>query len=202
AHNPTRTFPVVVEELAEQFGDAPALVSDAETLSFRALLDRSNRYARWAWVHGICKGDAVCLLMPNRPEYMAVWCGIGRAGGVVALLNTHLVGASLAHCIDAVAPRHIIVACDLLAAFRTAALHLSTDAIVWSHGDGGPEWPDIAEEIAELSGGVLAASERMAVTVGDRALYVYTSGTTGRPKAAIVSHLRLMNWTHWFAGMM
>jgi fatty-acyl-CoA synthase len=88
ADNPTRTFPVVVEELAQRFGDAPALMSDAETLSFRALQDRSNRYARWAWVHGVRKGDAICLLMPNRPEYMAIWTGIGRAGGVVALLNT------------------------------------------------------------------------------------------------------------------
>ena len=148
------------------------------------------------------KGDAVCLLMPNRPEYLAIWTGIGRAGGVVALLNTHLVGASLAHCIDAVSPRHIIVARELLEAFGSAAPHLSTDAIVWSHGDGGPRWPDITEEIAELSGAALAASERTAVTVDDRALYVYTSGTTGLPKAAIVSHFRLMNWTHWFAGMM
>jgi fatty-acyl-CoA synthase len=182
AHNPTRTLPVVVEELAERFGDAPALLSDGETLSFRALLDRSNRYARWAWVHGVRKGDAVCLLMPNRPEYLAIWTGIGRAGGVVALLNTHLVGASLAHCIDAVSPRHIIVARELLDAFRSAAPYLSTDAIVWSHGDGGPEWPDITAEIAELSGAVLAASERTAVTVDDRALYVYTSGTTGLPR--------------------
>ncbi len=78
--------------------------------------------------HGIGKGDAVCLLMPNRPEYMAVWCGIGRAGGVVALLNTHLVGASLAHCIDAVAPRHIIVARDLLEAFRSRSA-ASVDAM-------------------------------------------------------------------------
>src|SRR5258705_8152650 len=69
ARSPMRTFPVVVEELAERFGDAPALISDAEILSFRVLLDRSNRYARWAWVHGVAKGDAVCLLMPNRPEY-------------------------------------------------------------------------------------------------------------------------------------
>jgi fatty-acyl-CoA synthase len=160
AHNPTRIFPVVVEELAGRFGDAPALLSEAETLSFRALLDRSNRYARWAWVHGVGKGDAVCLLMPNRPEYLAIWTGIGRAGGVVALLNTHLVGASLAHCIDAASPRHIIVARELLEAFRSAAPHLSTDAIVWSHGGGDRALPDIAEEIAELSGHVLAASER------------------------------------------
>jgi fatty-acyl-CoA synthase len=201
ARNPTRTFPVVVEELAERFGDAPALMSDAETLSFHGLLERSNRYARWAWVHGIGKGDAVCLLMPNRPEYMAVWCGIGRAGGVVALLNTHLVGASLAHCINTVAPRHIIVASDLLEAFRSAAPHLSSDAIVWSHGDGGPGLPDIAVAIEELAGDRLDAAQLPEVTVDDRALYVYTSGTTGLPKAAIVSHLRLMNWTHWFAGM-
>ncbi len=46
------------------------------------------------------------------------------------------------------------------------------------------------------------AAERVEVTLDDRALYVYTSGTTGLPKAAIVSHFRLMNWTHWFAGMM
>jgi fatty-acyl-CoA synthase len=202
ARNPARTFPVVVEELAERFRDAPALISDTETLSFRALLDRSNRYARWAWLHGIGKGDTVCLLMPNRPEYMAIWTGINRAGGVVALLNTHLVGSSLAHCIDAVAPRHIIVARELLEAFRSAAPHLATDAIVWSHGDGGPGLPDIAGEIEELSGAALATLERARITVDDRALYVYTSGTTGPPKAAIVSHFRLMNWTHWFAGMM
>jgi fatty-acyl-CoA synthase len=200
AHNRTRTFPVVVEELAERFGDAPAIMSDAETLSFRALLDRSNRYARWAWRHGLGKGDTVCLMMPNRPEYMAIWIGICRAEGVVALLNTHLAGRSLAHCISAVAPRHIIVA--LLEAFRSAAPHLATDPIVWSHGDGAPGLPDITTEIEELSGTTLATLEREQVTIDDRALYVYTSGTTGLPKAAIISHFRLMNWTHWFAGMM
>jgi fatty-acyl-CoA synthase len=202
AHNPARTFPVVVEELALRFGDAPALISDAETLSFRALWQRSNRYARWAWVHGMRKDDAVCLLMPNRPEYMAVWTGIGRAGGIVALLNAELVGPSLAHCIDTVSPRHVIVAREFMDAFRSAAPHLSTKPVVWSHGDSGPEWPDIASEIEELSGERLSASERPDVTVEDRALYVYTSGTTGLPKAAIVSHQRLMMWTHWFAGMM
>ena len=200
--NPTRTFPVVVEELAQRFGEAAALVSDKETLSFRALSDRSNRYARWARLRGVGKGDAVCLLMPNCPEYLAIWTGIGHAGGAVALLNTHLAGPSLAHCIDAASPRHIIVARELLDVFRSAAPHLSTDALVWSHGNGGPEFPDVAEEIDELSGCPLAALERPMVTVDDRALYVYTSGTTGLPKAAIVSHFRLMNWTHWFAGMM
>jgi fatty-acyl-CoA synthase len=48
----------------------------------------------------------------------------------------------------------------------------------------------------------LDASERPAVTTYDPALYIYTSGTTGLPKAANVSHHRIMTWSHWFAGMM
>ena len=45
AKNPTRIFPVVIDELADQFGDAPALLSDRESLSYRGLAARSNRYA-------------------------------------------------------------------------------------------------------------------------------------------------------------
>src|SRR3989442_3168384 len=43
---------------------------------------------------------------------------------------------------------------------------------------------------------------RPPLTIADRALYLYTSGTTGRPKAANVSHGRLMQWSHWFAGLL
>src|SRR5262249_20285602 len=48
----------------------------------------------------------------------------------------------------------------------------------------------------------LCDAERRPVTIQDTALYIYTSGTTGLPKAARVSHFRLMQWSHWFAGMM
>ena len=58
--------------------------------------------------------------MPNRPEYMAIWLGITSVGGVVALLNTNLVGPSLAHCINIVAPKHLIVAAELVDPLTTA----------------------------------------------------------------------------------
>jgi len=202
AKAPWRTFPAVIEELAEQFGDAPALVSDDENLSFRALHERANRYARWALAQHIRKGDTVCLMMPNRPEYMAIWLGITRAGAAVALLNTNLAGASLAHCIGIVAPKHIIVANNLVAALETARPHLATRAKIWAHGTDAADYPDVAAEVAVLSGDALAEPESQPVSIDDRALYVYTSGTTGLPKAANISHYRLMVWTHWFAGMM
>ena len=72
AANPRRVLPVIIDELADKYGDAPALLSDRECFSFRALAHRASRYARWALQQGLAKGDVVCLLMPSRPEYLAV----------------------------------------------------------------------------------------------------------------------------------
>src|SRR5436309_3329358 len=115
ARHPERVLPIVIEELAQRHGERPALISERESFSYRALADRSNRYTRWALAQQLKKGDTICLLMPNRPEYMAIWIGITRMGGIVALLNTNLRGSSLAHCIDLVAPKHLIVAAELTA---------------------------------------------------------------------------------------
>jgi fatty-acyl-CoA synthase len=201
AKHPSRVFPVVIDELADRFGDAPALISDREQLSYRGLTERANRYARWARRENLAKGETVCLLMPNRPEYMAAWIGITRSGGVVALINTNLIGSSLAYCIDIVAPTHIIVAAELADNFASAQPLLATKAKVWSYGEGGG-FPRLDQEIDALPGDRLAPSERAALTVEDRALYIYTSGTTGMPKAANVNHYRVMLATCAFAGVM
>jgi fatty-acyl-CoA synthase len=187
---PNRVFPTVIEELAAQWNREPALVSDLECLSYRELDERANRYARWALEKGVAKGETVCLFMPNRPEYLAIWLGITRVGGVVALVNTNLRGPSLAHCINIVAPKHVIVAGELVDALETADL---TATSICPHGD---------MEIERHSGESLRPTERRDVSIHDRALYIYTSGTTGLPKAANVSHARLMQWSHWFTGMM
>jgi fatty-acyl-CoA synthase len=202
AKNPTRVFPDVIEDLAEKFGDAPALLSDREKLSYRALAERSNRYARWALAHGLGKGDAVCLMMPNRPEFMAIWLGLTRAGGVVALVNTNLAGAALAHCLNVVAPKHVIVAAELAGALAGARPHLAVNARFWQHGADGADLPRIDQEVATHAGAALTAGERRTLTIEDRALYIYTSGTTGMPKAANINHYRVMLASHGFAGIM
>ncbi len=201
AKHPKRVFPRVIEELAEKFGDAPALISDRERFSYRELARRANRYARWAQRERIARGEVVCLLMPNRPEYMAIWIGISGAGGVAALLNTNLVGPSLAHCIDIVTPRHIIVASELASTFASARPLLKTDAQIWSHGDS-TEFPRLDLDIETLPADPLLPSERPDLTIEDRALYIYTSGTTGLPKAANVNHYRVMLASCAFAGVM
>src|SRR5438128_3991661 len=145
--HPHRIFSTVIDELAEKFGEAPALLSDRECLTYRALAEGSNRYARWALDQGLAKGDAVCLFMPNRPEYMAIWLGITRIGAVVSLLNTNLIGPSLAHCIKIVAPRHIIVAAELIDRLATALPGAAGATQVWAHGAGPGSFPRIRAAI-------------------------------------------------------
>jgi len=200
AANPRRILPRVIEELAETRGDAPALLSANECLTYRALDDRVNRYARWALGQNLGKGETVCLVMPNRPEYMAIWLGVGKVGGVVSLINTNLRGPALAHCVDIVKPKHIIVASELCDETRAALALVAGRPKLWSHGSD--DFARIDRAVEKMSGPRLTEAECRGVTIADRALHIYTSGTTGLPKAAHVSHHRLMQWSFWFAGLM
>jgi len=195
--DPTRTLPIVIDELATRFDSAPALISDRETLSFQGLAERTRRYARWARTEGLGKGDVVALLMPNRPEYMACWLGLTRIGAVVALINTNLRGPSLAHCL-AVADAKLIVVDATLEAPLRAAVPPELRTPIWTHGGEGARRVDLA--LGGFDGGPLETA-KPPVTLDDRALLIYTSGTTGLPKAANVSHRRVMSWSYWFAGL-
>jgi fatty-acyl-CoA synthase len=200
--NRARVLSTVIEEVAARMGDAPALLSDRESFTYRALDERANQYARWALDQGLLKGDVVCLMMTNRPEYFAIWLGITRVGVVVSLLNTNLVGSSLAHCIRIVSPKQIIVSAEFADTLNAVASQLGQSPVIWAHGHQDAPFPRIDRGLEHYAGELPGVSAQCAPTVDDRALYIYTSGTTGLPKAANVSHGRAMQWSHWFAGMM
>src|SRR5450755_1412259 len=198
--DPRRLFADMVEDWSERQPDWPGLISETETFSYRALASRINQYARWALSAGIEAGDTVCLLMPSRPDYIAAWLGITKVGGVVALINTRLVGPSLSHCINVADADHVILAVELESVFETARPHLKRTPKIWIHGGNGND-ANIDAALDRMDGGPLSPAERGAVTINDRALLIYTSGTTGLPKAASISHRRILNWGGWFAGL-
>ncbi len=192
----SRILPVAFDEVVATHGEAVAIIDDYESLSFSQFSERANRYARWALVNDLPKGETVGLLMANRAEYAAIWLGLTRVGVVVALLNTHLPAPALAHCLAVANARQIIVDEGLYEKSREAAALLDQPRKFLRCGTQGP-----SHEIATLSGAPLNAEEMRDVTLKDRALYIFTSGTTGMPKAAIVTHRRVMNWSLWFSGL-
>ncbi|HUN73020.1 MAG TPA: long-chain-acyl-CoA synthetase [Steroidobacteraceae bacterium] len=202
----SQTLPWVIDELAERFECAPALVSREASFSYRQLAARSNRYARWTLSQNLAPGEVVCLLLPNCPEYLAAWIGLNRVGVVAALINTHLSGETLAHAVNVASPRALIVAPSLAGALQGARTLIAPSVRCWSWGGdretAGLELAGLERELAGLADDPLTSTECRSPALEDPALYIYTSGTTGLPKAALVSHLRLMQWSHWFAGLM
>ncbi len=208
----------MIERLADQWGDAPALVSPEAELSYRALSARANRYSRWAMDRGLqASGFTVC---PDDGELVpSTWpsgSGCPASARHVALINNHLAGDALAHSINIVAPRGVIVVGDLAARIVEIRARLPAQVFVRTVGGGGAaaavgaaergaaadQIAPLEPELEALSGERLAGGDAPDVPLNSTALYIYTSGTTGLPKAAKVSHYRVMQWSHWFAGLL
>jgi fatty-acyl-CoA synthase len=195
------TLPALIDRLAGQFAAAPALVSAEASMSYGQLGVRCNQYSRWGIGRDLQRGDAVALLMSNCAEYLAIWLGLTRIGVVVALVNSQLAGDVLAHSIKIAHPKYLIVGADL--ASRVAAIRPRLPAALACRVVGSNlGFEPLEPELDSSSGEPLTAAEREPPPIDAIALYIYTSGTTGLPKAAKVSHYRLMQWSHWFAGMM
>lgn len=199
---PLRTLPIRIGELADAFGSKTAFIGENESLSYRDLAGRTNRYARWASKQRLAHGDVVCLLMHNSPDYFAAWVGITRTGVVVALINTSLVGESLAYAIRIARPRAIIVGSDLADSLAPLLSCPGLAVPCWVRGGDHHAMRSLDRELEEQSSSPLSECECPLPPVADRALYIYTSGTTGLPKAAVITHRRILQWSYWFAGLL
>jgi fatty-acyl-CoA synthase len=199
--HPTATFPTLIDQLALDRGTAPALVSTEATLTYSGLAARANQYARWGLMQGLRPGEAVALICPNRAEYVAVWLGLTRIGAIVALINTQLAGEPLAHCIRVAAPRLIVVAAELAGTLASLSDRMPA-ATCWSLGASSQDMEPLGPALDKLSGDTLPPGDYRAPTLDATALYIYTSGTTGLPKAANVTHYRVLRWSQWFAGLL
>jgi fatty-acyl-CoA synthase len=196
---PNKTVLDRLEEVASKNASRVALISERETLTYGQMSARINRIARWAKANGINKGDTVALFLPNRPDYLCIWLGIARAGGATALLNTSQSGHALMHSVTIVKPKLAIVAAELLETYRHAMDGAVDAPRVLVHGFGEPELNWVLNDFSDAP---LEAHERVPLTIDDRCVYVYTSGTTGLPKAANINHYRVSAMALGFSSVM
>jgi fatty-acyl-CoA synthase len=190
----TRSIVDIVEAQARRRPANLAIQHLDQTMSYAQMDARANRYAHWALSAGIGRGDCVALLMENRPDFICAWLGLFKVGAQVALINTNLQGASLAHSISISGARHAVVGVELAEHFREAPF--TTPPALWVEGDGG----NLSAVLATMPETSPGKQHRAGITLKERAFYIYTSGTTGMPKAANFSHMRMLFMMSGFVG--
>src|SRR5690606_41314867 len=94
--------------------NGPAILFDYCTVTWQEFDAWSNRIAHYLKDQGLVKGDAIAVLLDNRPELLAVVAGAAKVGVACAMLNTSQKGKVLAHSINLIAPKLLVVAAVLL----------------------------------------------------------------------------------------
>jgi fatty-acyl-CoA synthase len=182
----------IVSGFARHAPDSTAILYLDRRVSYGELEAGANRYAHWGASIGIHHGDVVALLMENRPEYLMAWLGLLKLGAIVALINTNLRGNPLAHSIGVAEARHLILDSELAENYSEARALIDHPPTTWATGGKVENCEDLDAALAAASPTPPNPAWRAGVTCKDKAFYIFTSGTTGLPKAANISHMRML----------
>jgi citronellyl-CoA synthetase len=197
APSTTDCFAARVEATTEKFGDHTAVIFEGKTRTWRQLNEHANRYAASFRALGLKRGDAVSLMMENRIEFLATLIGLNKMGVTAALINTNLTGRPLVHCVSITNSRMCIFGeerMDAIANVRTDPVLADIQEYLFVPDAGTSPCPNWARDLDEESADEDIANppETGQVTLGDTALFIFTSGTTGLPKATVLSNGRYL----------
>jgi citronellyl-CoA synthetase len=188
---------------ARAHGQAPALICEGETISWAEFNARANRVAHALRErHGIGHGDAVALMMENRIAFLTTLFGICKLGAVAGLINTNQRREVLHHSLELIGSRMVIVGEELVDAMAEVQGNLALEAgrgyaVVADPGSKRPAeapCPGWATPLSDVDPTLDDGEpeELAEVILGDPCFYIFTSGTTGLPKAAVVSNARCL----------
>jgi long-chain acyl-CoA synthetase len=193
------TLPAMLDEVAGEYGDRPALEYRGQRISYAGLRERADRFAAGLMRAGLAPGDRVALLLPNTPWHPIAFFGVLRAGGVVVHLTPLDPPRSSARKMADSGARWLVstnllgllpIALTLLDGGHADRLILGEDE-VWEGHSPGLQAPHDARI---LLGSQVAAEPDAPwppLAAKDVAVLQYTGGTTGLPKGAMLTHANL-----------
>lgn len=181
--------------IAEGRGERVALRGPFGELTYREVQGLANRFAQALVRLGVRPEERVLIALPDGPEYVGALFGVLKAGAVVVMVNPALEPDSLAHLLRSSRARCAVVADDLVEAFETA-----------DGGDGdGPELLVCGPEagghtrFAAIASELDAGFDNVRTHRDDPAIWLFSGGTTGRPKAVVQTHRSFANTTELYA---
>lgn len=197
-HNPKNSLARCIEITAQKYPDNEAVVFEGRSLTYAEFNGLANRMARYLVESGTVRGDVVVVAMENRPELLVAVAALAKIGAVSALINTSQRQNVLKHSVSLVAPKRVIVGVELIDAFLEVkdSLPAGDESLLWmadvSRQQACPKgYVDLLAATAGIhdAGDLSISSELRA---NDPLCYFYTSGTTGLPKAAVLTNGRYM----------
>jgi long-chain acyl-CoA synthetase len=179
----------LVSVTAKRTPDATALIFQDQPISYGALDREIDRAAAGFAALGIRPGDRVALLVHNVPHFVYAYYGLLRAGGVMIPLNTMYTSEEVSYIVADADARAVVVAepfVGIVDGLRDT-LPMLEHIIV-----AGTRAPVGAMTWEQMTGRGAAAPPAQETSPDDLAVIAYTSGTTGKPKGAMLSHNNLL----------
>jgi acyl-CoA synthetase (AMP-forming)/AMP-acid ligase II len=182
------TLDQIARRNALRFPDKPALVMGERSISWKELDQRVDRIASALLARGLKRGDMVAVLLANCPEFVELYFGIARAGMVVTPVNYRLTANELTQILSHAQPSLFIVGAAFVERARELESTLPELKKRWLLGGGALAGAEDYEQVLAQASDAAVVS---AADENDTFAIFFTSGTTGLPKGAMVSHLNL-----------
>jgi len=189
-----------VEDTVDKFSERPFLIYADHSYSYKDVGERVNQYANTLVARGVKAGDVCAVALENRPELIFCWFALAKIGAVITLVNYHLQGKPLVHVLQATKTKFVLVGEECLEPFIETPE--TQQWPLWLIPDAeNPASPaqlaafdrEFSVEVDRAARTRPDAALRAGIRAEDDMLYIFTSGTTGLPKAARYSHMRWMS---------
>ncbi|MBJ7289847.1 long-chain-acyl-CoA synthetase [Williamsia sp.] len=187
----TATIGSMFQKRAGAHPDRPFLRFEGKSLTYGECNRRVNRYAALLTEKGVKTGDVVGVLAKNDPQTLLSMLAIVKLGAIAGMLNYNQRGNVLEHSLGVLDARVIIVDPDAAEALDSVPASAVPESVLL-FGDVDEQSASLSEHNPEVTDTLPAST---------KAFYIFTSGTTGMPKASVMSHFRWLTGLSGIGGM-
>ena len=193
----TLSWGSVLEDNVQKYPDRPAIKFEDIILTYKEFNDKVNQYANYFISLGLKRGDAVKVLIKNRIELLLVYTANAKIGAISSLINTDLRKKTLVYSLNLTPGKIIVVGEECFEAFNKVKANVKiSDAkqLCFIHDAGEMDLPegfiDLPQAVKDFP--IDNPNTTADVKYSDVIAYLFTSGTMGMPKAALLTHSRVL----------